>query len=78
MNVSYPLETAKSRNYFQPEKLFLRECIIMLTAAKSIYLLTMVLLKIFIFTQDKLSFAGVICNINFLLMYYAVQEIRFS
>jgi hypothetical protein len=50
----------------------------MLTAAKSIYLLTMVLLKIFISTQDELSFAGVICIINFLLTSYAVPEIRFS
>jgi len=31
----------------------------MLTAAKSIYLLTMVLLKIFFSTQDVLSFAGI-------------------
>ncbi|KKH47973.1 hypothetical protein EO95_04115 [Methanosarcina sp. 1.H.T.1A.1] len=49
----------------------------MLTAAKSIYLLTMVLLKIFLSTQDTLSFAGVSCNINFLLLHYAVPEIRF-
>jgi|GEM_PF-5466927 len=31
----------------------------MLTAAKSIYLLTMVLLKIFVSKQDELSFAGI-------------------
>lgn len=65
-------------NYFQFEKLLLRKYLLMLTAAKSIYLLTMVLLKIFISTQDELSFAKFICNINFLLIFYAIPEIRFS